>query len=245
MYEIIKKISKILLPKKIFIKNEKIFRGLVYLFYTGKNKQCNICNRKLRKFIILNNGDQLCPGCGSLRRNRRLWDILQDYIKTENISILDFSPSRCLYYKFKSIEKINYVSSDFKNEFLADKKYDITGIDCPSENFDIVICYHILEHIADDRKAIKELGRVLKPGGKCFIQTPFKEGEIYENPAITNPKERVKHFGQEDHLRIYSITGLKQRIEETGLKVEIKQFIIEKENYYGFSENEFLLLVTK
>jgi ubiquinone/menaquinone biosynthesis C-methylase UbiE len=245
MYEIIKKISKILFSKKIFIKNEKIFRGIVYLFYVGKNKQCNICNRKLRKFIILNSGDQLCPGCGSLRRNRRLWDIIQDDIKTENISILDFSPSRCLYYKFKSIENINYVSSDFKNEFLADKKYDITCIDCPSEKFDIIICYHILEHIADDRKAIKELGRVLKPGGKCFIQTPFKEGEIYENSSIADPKERAKHFGQEDHLRIYSITGLKQRIEETGLKVEIKQFIIENENYYGFSENEFLLLVTK
>jgi len=245
MYKIIKKISRIFISKKIFIKNEKIFRSLVYLFYIGKNKQCNICNRKLRKFIILNNGDQLCPGCGSLGRNRRLWDILKDDIKTENISILDFSPSRCLYYKFKSIDKINYVSSDFKNEFLADKKYDITGIDCPSENFDIIICYHILEHIADDRRAIKELGRVLKPAGKCYIQTPFKEGEIYENYSITDPKERVKHFGQEDHLRIYSITGLKQRIEESGLKVEIKQFIIENENYYGFSETESLLLVNR
>lgn len=245
MYEFIKRNLKKIISKRILIQNEWFIRRLIYIFYIGKNKYCNICNRKLKQFIKLSNSELMCPRCGSLSRNRRLWHFIQEDIKKENISILDFSPSRCLYRKFKTLNNINYVSSDFKNEFFADEKFDITKIDYPSEKFDIVICYHILEHIADDKKAIHELGRILKPNGKCYIQTPFKEGETYENPAITDPKERAKIFGQEDHLRIYSLSGLKQRIEESGLFVEIVEFTSEKENYNGFNEKEFLLLVTK
>ena len=245
MYEILKKVFKKIFSENILVQYEKLFRKLIYLFYLGKNKQCNICNAQLRKFILLNNGELMCPRCGSLGRNRRLWQFIQNKIRQENIQLLDFSPSRCLYHKFKSLKNINYISTDFNNEFLADKKFDITNLDAPSEKFDLIICYHILEHIPDDRKAIKELGRVLKYRGTCYIQTPFKEGEIYENPLITDPKDREKHFGQADHLRIYSISGLKQRIEETGLKVSILKFHSEKNNYHGFNESETVLEVTK
>ncbi len=245
MYEFIKKFFRILLPNRLIIHKESLIRKLIYLFYIGNKKQCNICNKQLRNFIKLNNGELMCPRCGSLGRNRRFWQIIQNDIKVDNISILDFSPSRCLYNKFKALKNINYISSDFNNEFLADKKFDITNIDSTSENFDIIICYHILEHIAKDITAINEIGRVLKSSGKCYVQTPFKEGEIYENSSINNPKERARHFGQEDHLRIYSIGGLKKRIEETGLNVEIKEYIIEKNNYFGFNDKEFILLITK
>ena len=89
---------------------------------------------------------------------------------------------------------------------------------------------------------ISELFRVLKPNGTVLIQTPFKDGEIYEDYAITSESERLIHFGQEDHVRIYSVDGLKKRLESVGFSIIVKQY--EKDEYLGFS-NEIMLVATK
>ena len=88
----------------------------------------------------------------------------------------------------------------------------------------------------------KEIYRVLKPNGTVLIQTPFKDGEIYEDYAITSESERLIHFGQEDHVRIYSVDGLKKRLESVGFSIIVKQY--EKDEYLGFS-NEIMLVATK
>ena len=88
------------------------------------------------------------------------------------------------------------MTSDYAGEFKATKRLNIVAIDEPDDSYDIVICYHILEHIENDLKAMKELKRILKPGGKCFIQTPFKSGDIYENEEVKTEEERLIHFGQ-------------------------------------------------
>lgn len=90
---------------------------------------------------------------------------------------------------------------------------------------------------------MKELHRVLKPNGTAIIQTPFKEGDIYEDYNITSEAERLLHFGQEDHVRIYSIDGLKNRLENSGFTIAVKQF--EKDTYLGFSDKEIILFATK
>ena len=113
------------------------------------------------------------------------------------------------------------------------------------ESFDLIICYHILEHIDNDIKAMNELWRILTKGGYCIIQTPFKEGEIYENNAITSPKEREKHFGQSDHVRVYSINGLTKRLENVGFQVEIRNFREKYENINGLNETETVLICQK
>ncbi len=106
--------------------------------------------------------------------------------------------------------------------------------------FDLIICYHILEHIENDSQAMIELQRVLKPNGSCIIQTPFKEGDIYEDFSIKSPDERLKAFGQKDHVRIYSVEGLQQRLKENGFQdVEIKTF--PAEGRYGFMEETVLI----
>jgi len=104
--------------------------------------------------------------------------------------------------------------------------------------FDRIICYHILEHIPDDRKAMVELFRVLKPGGTMLLQTPFREGEIFEDPAITKADERMKYFGQEDHVRVYSVKGITERLGQAGFQVEVLQFNEQPSNSSGFSEKE-------
>ena len=112
-----------------------------------------------------------------------------------------------------------YYSTDISGDFISDYQFNILKIDKRSEQFDLIICYHILEHIQDDIQAIKELYRVLKFSGTAIIQTPFKEGDNYENQSIINSQDRLKHFGQEDHVRIYSIEGLKSRLESCGFQV--------------------------
>lgn len=144
------------------------------------------------------------------------------------------------------MKNIEYYSTDYVGEFLADYKFDITQIDQESETFDIILCYHILEHILDDKKAISELYRVLKPNGKIYIQTPYKEGMIYEDSSIVLPEERKIHFGQEDHVRVYSIKGLKNRLEEIGFKVEVKTYnSSDYDRHYGFISPETVLISTK
>lgn len=139
----------------------------------------------------------------------------------------------------------DYIASDISGDFISDVKYDITDIDSENNSFDLIICYHILEHIDDDIKAMKELFRVLKSRGHCIIQTPFKNGEIYENNSIVTPAEREKHFGQSDHVRIYSINGLRNRLEKVGFQVEEKNYKEEHQNYTGFNEKETVLICKK
>ncbi|NJX14685.1 methyltransferase domain-containing protein [Tamlana crocina] len=244
MYSSIKKALKTCIPKTFLFKNELFFRKIHSLFYLGNKHQCNICSQKLSRFINLNHSDLICPSCGSLSRNRRLWHLLSLQDKTGNW--LHFSPSRSLYRTLKKDSNINYHSTDFENEFLANYKFDITNIDQPDDQFDVIICYHILEHIEKDRLAMKELYRVLKPNGTIYIQTPFKDGDIYEDDNITTPEARAEHFGQNDHVRIYSVKGLKSRLERVGFSIEIKTFERSNNDFYnGFISPETILIATK
>ncbi|HUH27396.1 class I SAM-dependent methyltransferase [Gelidibacter sp.] len=189
--------------------------------------------------------DLLCPACGSRSRTRRLYSfLLNDHALQGNL--LHFSPSRSLYRTFKKLNSINYFSTDFENEFVADYKIDIRKIDFEYSCFDTIICYHILEHIEEDIIAMKELFRVLKPNGTCYLQTPFKGGTIYEDTTKITKSQRLQAFGQDDHVRIYSVQGLKKRLEQVGFKVSVKTFRPEQEDaYLGYRSPETVLIASK
>ncbi|MGD2035476.1 MAG: hypothetical protein PVF73_10495, partial [Bacteroidales bacterium] len=142
MYNGLKIILRSILPKKILFRYEPFFRYILYQFYRGNDFQCNICGKKIKKFLR-EKGDRICPSCGSLARTRRLWQILQaDYLK-KGINVLDFSPSRSICRKLKKDRSITYKSSDLSGDFLADYAYDITNIKSEENNYDLIICYHI------------------------------------------------------------------------------------------------------
>ena len=134
---------------------------------------------------------------------------------------------------------ILHLSTDFISEY----QYDITKIPIEDGYFDFIFCYHILEHIDADSEAMKELYRVLKTDGRIFVQTPFKDGEIYENSEVKTGEQRLEHFGQEDHVRIYSVKGLADRLEATNFQVETKTY--EGDEYQGLSKDETILFLSK
>lgn len=243
MYHFIKKCLKSVIPKKILFNIEPYLRILFSFLKGGKNHLCEICNFKNQNWIRTKSQNLLCPRCGSLDRDRRLWKILNKSIIKDNITILDFSPSRVLYRKWKKIKTVSYKSTDFEGDFISDYKYDITSINENNDTFDLIICYHILEHIENDNKAMAELYRVLKPNGILIIQTPFKEGETYENETIKTPEDRLTHFGQEDHVRIYSVSNLKVRLENCNFIVEINTY--NGDPFLGLKHNETIIYARK
>ncbi|MBN2868898.1 MAG: class I SAM-dependent methyltransferase [Flavobacteriaceae bacterium] len=245
MYESLKKIFKSIVSEKLIKRNEDFIRSTLSIIYIGKNYKCNICDFKMSKFIKLYKGNKLCPKCGSLNRTRRLYWFLDNELNLHSKKILHFSPPKSLAKKLKTLFTKNYISSDYSGEFNAEKKLDITKIDEPNNSYDVIICYHVLEHIEEDCSAMKELYRVLKKGGLCIIQTPFKDGKTYENASITSKKDRIYHFGQEDHVRIYSVNGLDERLLNVGFKTNVIRFEENENNFFGFDIKETVLIAEK
>ena len=91
---------------------------------------------------------------------------------------------------------------------------------------------------------MRERVRILKKGGVCIIKKAFKEGKIYENEEIQTPEERLAHFGQEDHVRIYSVAGLVERLRGAGFQVAVLEFDQEEE-IHGFKAHEVVLKASK
>lgn len=227
-----------MVPKKILFENEVFLRSVFSIHLRGKNHECKVCGKGVKRFIEIP-ADLLCPFCGSRSRTRRLYSFLNEN-KLIHGKVLHFSPSRSVYRLLNKNQNITYFSTDFEDEFLADYRYDITKIPIENNFFNLIICYHILEHIEDDKKAMAELFRVLKPEGTCIIQTPFKAGDIYEDFSKTTEIERLEAFGQEDHVRIYSVEGLQKRLKESGFTtIEIETFPANER--YGFMEETILI----
>lgn len=245
MYDKVKILVKRVVPKKALFRIEPTLRRIYALAYRGDQFECNVCGAALKKFVRLPDGDYLCPVCGSLPRSRRLWTLINAGLLKPGVRILDFSPSRSLYRAFKKVSGISYTCTDISGDFMANFHYDITNLEVEDESFDLVLCYHILEHIDADALAMKELYRVLRPGGTCLIQTPFKKGDIYENPSVVTEADRLIHFGQSDHVRIYSVEGLRERLSRAGFLTHVKRFSEREGNRNGFSAQEVVMVCTK
>jgi len=136
------------------------------------------------------------------------------------IKLLHIAPEKNLQKALKAFSKIKYISGDL-NPLVADRKIDITDINFENDYFDFIICNHVLEHIQDDRKAMQELFRVLKPGGEAILQVPISKynKKTFENFSIVSPREREKYFGQKEHVRIYSSKNYKDYKEVISFKV--------------------------
>jgi SAM-dependent methyltransferase len=112
-----------------------------------------------------------------------------------------------------------YLSIDLDGPAM--RRMDLTALDLPDASKTLVWCSHVLEHIPDDRKAMREMWRVLRPGGLAVIQVPLRGPTTYEDSSITTPQERRKAFMQEDHVRIYGM-DVAGRLQQAGFTVDAR-----------------------
>lgn len=198
------------IPRPILIKLSYWVRPLFVFFYKGRRFTDPIDGKSYRKFLPYGYQNQrenvLAPGTLSLERHRLLWLYLQNettFFK-DSLSVLHVAPEQAFYKRFRKLKNLQYTTTDLHSP-LADVKADICNLPFQNNQFDVVFCNHVLEHIEDDTKAMQELYRVMKPGGMGIFQVPqdLNREKTFEDNSITDPKERAKIFGQYDHVRIY------------------------------------------
>jgi predicted SAM-dependent methyltransferase len=134
--------------------------------------------------------------------------------------VLHIAPEQCFMKPFQNKHGDKYVTADLDSP-LARVKMDIHEIPFETNHFDVVMCNHVLEHVEDDISAMKEVYRVLRPGGWAIMQVPFFSPipeKTWEDPAITEPKAREKAFGQDDHVRMYG-RDYGDRLRSAGFEV--------------------------
>jgi predicted SAM-dependent methyltransferase len=196
-----------------------------------------------------------CPVCGSSDRNRLYALYFERRFSEMDLSkpicnFLDIAPEKPLADWIKTHPFIQYRSLDLYMEGVDDKA-DITDLNIYEDNrFDIILCSHVLEHIIDDRKAMTELFRVLKPNGFAIIMVPILMTlqEDLENPEWTREADRWKYYGQNDHVRMYSKGGFIKKLEQTGFKViqhGIDYFEEETFKKHGIHSRSVLYIVEK
>jgi SAM-dependent methyltransferase len=167
----------------------------------------------------------------------------------DKLKILDIAPMQCFQELCKNLPNVDYVSADIASE-LAMLKFDITDIPLPDSQFDCIICYHVFEHVPDDRKAMKELYRVLKPGGWAILQVPLDNArdKTFEDASIVLPDERKRVFGQSDHVRIYG-RDYGDRLKEVGFSVKIDNYAQQLDSSeitkYGLDKSEEICYCSK
>lgn len=240
--------------KTSLIKNIlKKSRAFIYwITHTGNERECPLCGTRYNKFGrggVEKRDDAQCMNCGSLERHRFLWLYLQHKMKItqqKNLSVLHFAPEKHLEHKLREISN-HYISADIEGDNV-DIKVDIINTPFEKETFNLILCSHVLEHVNDDRKALKELLRILKPDGTALIIIPVERESTFEDPSITNPEERLKIFGQRDHVRIYGEDFI-NRLIESGFKVKTylpKDLFIEDEQIkYGIKIESDRLYICK
>ena len=227
---------------------------------------CVACGKESAKFLpsgVDRRPNVKCPSCHSLERHRALWfyfenstDIFKHNIGIDRqiIKLLHFGPEKAFYDKFSNISYIDYYPVDLKPKRYANihlrDVVDIQNIPYPDNHFDLIINIHVLEHIPDDKKAMKELQRVIKPGGSAFISVPMSDIEdTLENPAYDTDELRLKHYGQRDHLRRYSQRTFPNLLKKAGFdvsEINLTQGISEDElKRLGLARNEKMFLCSK
>jgi SAM-dependent methyltransferase len=143
---------------------------------------------------------------------------------------LHIAPEPCFEPRLRKVLGAGYLTADVLAD-RVDVRMDIANIQFPDGTFDIVYCSHVLEHVPDDKMAMRELQRVLKEGGWAVILVPITTQRTIEDPSITDPKERLRLFGQADHVRRYGpdYAGRLQAAGFTVSRVSPSDFLSPKE----------------
>lgn len=240
-----------------------IYRGFIFTWVALRpllvwlnrraDTYCPVCGHRSRYLMRHAHapGGELCPICFSRARHRFSWLFM-----TRTMHLDDFTRKRFLHLapemeftrRFRSLPGVVYSSADLGHPG-AMYRLDLTAIDRPEESFDAIYCSHMLEHIPDDRAAMRELWRTLGPDGWLLVQVPLdKDKPTKEDFSVVDPKQREREFGQWDHVRIYGM-DIVNRLTEAGFDVKIwtaDRLLSDREREaMSIPADETLLLCTK
>jgi SAM-dependent methyltransferase len=185
-----------------------------------------VCGGRFSRFRDdWNRADAICWRCGSHERHRALWVYLERHPELLDgaAALLHFAPEWCLERRLRSRVAPRYVTADL-DPHGVDMALDITSLALSDAAFDAIVCSHVLEHVDDDRRAMRELRRVLAPGGWLIVMVPLDTSRdaTYEDPSIVGPAERQEAFWQSDHVRLYA-PDVAERLTEAGFTVTVER----------------------
>ncbi len=264
---------KKLLPEEVSRFAKTIVLNFQKYYFAGDSYYCPICESSFRKMLtggfdlevikekqIIGAGlrpNTVCPYCQSTDRDRLIFLYFKNKLDIFNqkLKILHIAPEPALYKFLKKQKNLLYYTGTKYSEGIYFHQnidsVDLLQIPYKDEEFDLVICNHVLEHIVDDAKAMSEIFRVIYKGGSAILQVPISNiiDSTYEDETITISSEREKHFGQFDHVRIYGKDYV-NRLENAGFRVETYNAFKdnsnhEKLNKLSLNKNENLFIAHK
>ena len=200
---------------------------LIAIPYHGNERFCPVCKQEssqFRRFGIIKRDDAQCPHCGVLERHRlvRLYfQRLTNLFDGKPKKMLHVAPERPLEVRLRDELGEGYLTADLLDR-RAMVQMDITDIQYPDQTFDVIYCSHVLEHVPDDKKAMREFHRVLKNDGWAILLVPITSDSTYEDASITSAEDRLQAFGQDDHVRRYG-PDYADRLREAGFQVKISK----------------------
>jgi len=204
----------------------RLIRSFVMgMFYRGKDRYCPVCRKtssKFHSFGFVRREDAQCVFCGALERHRFVWQYFVEFTNLfdeKTKKMLHVAPEQCFESRLRNSLGEDYITADLVNP-RAMVKMDIANIQYPDGYFDVIYCSHVLEHVQDDKKAMREFCRVLKQGGWAILLVPINADRTFEDSSIVDPAERLRVFGQEDHVRCYGIDYI-DRLRDSGFKVKV------------------------
>ena len=234
-----------------------MFRWFAPLVYKGNNVTCPVCGKSYRKFLsygssVAHRENVLCPYDLTLERHRAIWLYLNrktDFFTKPDLTMMHIAPEQCFLDKFKKQENLKYTTGDLVSP-IADLHFDLHDIPLEDNQYEVIFCNHVMEHVKNDLQCMKELYRIMKPGGWGIMQVPIdaSRNETYEDWSITSPEEREKHFWQKDHVRLYGL-NYPNRLEEAGFRVDVVDLseLMPEEEFvkYRIPKTELVYVVNK
>ncbi len=202
----------------------------------GRARWCPVCGAKVSRFLAnprTGRPDSVCPVCGSQERHRATWPFLcaQTPLAKPPLRMLHVAPERCFERLLRRTPGLDYVTMDRDKEHVM-VRTDLTNLVFDDAEFDLVVCNHVLEHVPDDRAAMEELFRVLRPGGCAVVTVPGPDPALgfparlertVEDPAAADPEARRRRFGHPEHVRQYGL-DLRDRLAAAGFRVDYVEY---------------------
>lgn len=197
------------------------------IYWFGKSRFCTICQSDIRAFLPAGDPlrpNALCPVCYSVERHRMIWAFLSGRLCAAHLGrfrLLHIAPESSIRVNLECIPGIDYWTSSLDGAGTQIAA-DITELPFDGDSFDGILCSHVLEHVLDDRSAMKEVFRVLGPGGWAILQVPLELDRefTYEDATINSSAGRLRAFGNESHVRVYG-RDYPEKLRSTGFNASL------------------------